>query len=349
MCFGSLALIEVISMIAGIVAAIISAWYGAGYWALVLMELVTTATAAVGVWLACAWGPGLYARYSDIRSMLAFGGNLTCFNFLNFFARSIDKILIGKFWGAGQLGLYSKAYQLLLMPLRRITIPISAVAIPALSRLQNDHIQYQRYYYRAIRMIAFITMPLVVTLAALSDEVIRIILGEQWIDAANIFKVLTFAAVFQPVVSTTGWVYISLGNTKRMLYWGLISVPVIVLSFLVGLPWGPIGVAVSYTISSIFILMIPSLLFAFRHTPVSLVGFLKTISCPLTISMIIYFAVDLTRRYFNLYSSIQVVLYSCVAGLFVFVLSLIFWPRARDEVLSLIRVMRLLKSQRSVV
>ena len=187
-------------------------------------------------------------------------------------------------------------------------------------------------------------MPLIAMLAALSSEVIIIVLGEQWTDAAIIFKVLAFAALFQPVVSTTGWIYISLGQTKRMMYWGLISVPVIVLSFLVGLPWGPIGVATSYTICAVLILAVPCLLFAFRYSPVNLASFLKAMWCPLVISLIMYASLELAKYYFALRSSVWTVLYCSIAALFVAILCLTLWPRARNEALDTLRIIKILKS-----
>jgi len=342
--FGTLAAIQIISMLLGIVTAIIAAWYGAGYWALVLMQIATAITTMIGVWSVCRWHPSWPVRRSGVRSMLTFGGNLTGFNFLNYFARNLDNVLIGRFCGPGQLGLYSKAYGLLLLPLRQITWPISAVAIPTLSRLQNDPEKYRHYYYRAINIIGFITMPFVAIMAALSSEIIRIVLGEQWINAAVIFKVLAFAAFFQPIQSTTGWIYVSLGQTRRMMYWGLISVPLFVLSFIIGVAWGALGVAISYAFCYV-IIIIPCLLFAFRYSPVSVTSFFKAARCPLTVSLIMYAALELTHHRFALYSSIDIVLFSCVVGLLVFVVMLAFWRRARDEALDALSILKILRSQ----
>jgi len=77
--FGTLAVIGIISMVVGIITAIIAALSGAGYWSLVLMQLATAITIAIGVWVGCDWRPGLFVRRSGIRKMLAFGGNLTGF------------------------------------------------------------------------------------------------------------------------------------------------------------------------------------------------------------------------------------------------------------------------------
>ena len=346
--FGSLALIQIVSMLVGIITAIIAAFYGAGYWALVFMELAGAVTRAIAVWATCGWRPGLPVSGSGVRQMLAFGGNLTGFNFLNYFARNLDNILIGWCWGVAPLGLYSKAYGLLMLPIQQIRGPIDAVAIPALSRLQDDPEQYSRYYYRAVNMIAFISMPLVAVMAGLSHEIIGIVLGQQWIGAANIFKALAFAAVLQPVLGTAGWVLISLGQAKRLMYWGLISVPAILLSVIVGLPWGALGVATSYT-GCIFILLVPCLLYTFRYSPISLVGFFKAIGCPLTISLVMYISLELAKYYLMFHSSVWTVLSCSFAALLVAILCLILWPKARNEVFDNLRIVKMLKSPKLAV
>ena len=345
--FGTLALIGIISMSAGIVAAIISAWYGAGYWALVLMQLATAITGAIAVWVACGWRPGLPVRHSGVREMLAFGGNLTGFNVINYFARNADKLLIGKFWGSGPLGLYSKAYGLLMLPLRQIKGPISAVAVPALSRLQNEPDQYRRYYYRAMSTIAFITMPLVAILAALSDEIIRIVLGNQWKDAAIIFKVLAFAAFFQPIGST-GWIFVSLGQTKRMMRWGLATVPLIVLSFVIGLPWGVLGVATSYTVCYLSLILVPSFWYAYRYSPVNLTGLFRSIRCPLVLGLCVYCALEFMHHYVAVDSLVLTVVYCCALGISVFLLGLVVWPRARGEAFNVLQAVKLLRKSSAV-
>lgn len=345
--FGRLAVIEIVAMLNGAVAAIVSAWYGAGYWALVIMQLVTAMSIAVGVWIGCDWRPGWPKRGSNVRSMLAFGGNLTGFSFLNYFTRNMDKLLIGKVYGITQLGLYAKAYQLLLLPLRQITGPISSVAIPTLSRLQNDDDRYRQYYYQAINMIAFITMPLVMVTAALSEEIILIVLGKQWINAGVIFKVLAFSALIQPVGSTIGWVYVSLGQTKRMMHWGMISAPVCILSFIIGLPWGGLGVAISYTLFSIFILFVPSLYLAYKYSPISIAGFFNAILCPLLISIVACIAIETVRHVINISDFRLIFFCSSLAGLLAFILGVLVWPKARNEALGMVKLIRMLKASES--
>lgn len=343
--FTALATIQVISTSAGVIAAIVSAMLGSGYWALVIMQGTSVFVFAIAVWLTTGWVPGLPTRHAGVRSMLEFGANLTGFNILNYFARNLDNVLIGKAWGAKQLGFYSKAYGLLLLPINQITAPVASVAIPVLSRLQSKHDEYIRYYYRAINLIAFITMPLIMLLTALPREIILIILGAQWVDAASIFRVLGFGALFQPVVNPTGWVYISFGQTNRMMHWGFFSVPIIIVSFIAGLPWGALGVAVSYTICSLSLLTLPCLWWAFRHSPLTVSQWFKAVQRPLITSLILYASIEILRNTIRPINPIKFVGLAGLLGLFVFVMVMVFWRGARVEALRDIRLLSSLKSQ----
>ncbi len=277
--FGSLALIQIISMSVGIVAAIIAAWYGAGYWALVIMQLTTAITGAIAVWVVCGWRPGLPARRSGVRKMLAFGGNLTAVNVMNYFTRNTDNLLIGKFCGSQSLGWYSKAYGLLLLPIRQITAPLSAVAIPALSRLQDQSEKYRRFYCRGIEILVFAGAPLIVLLSVSADEFISLFLGKQWLDSVLIFRVLSPAALMATTNVATGWVYVSTGTVHRKLRWGIFASIVLCLSIAIGLKWGVLGVALAVSASRV-VLKIPGLQYCYRGSPICLRDYFHSIWRP---------------------------------------------------------------------
>ena len=248
--FTALAVIQVVSISAGVIVGIVSAILGAGYWALVMKQATSDLSIAFGVWLVCSWRPGLPVRNTGVKSMLVFGGYITSFNIVNYFARNADNILIGRVWGAGPLGFYSKAYALLVLPLTQINQPLASVAVPALSRLRDDPLKYSSYYLRVISLISLVSTPLVGFLIVCSSDLILLILGSQWAAASNIFKILGFSALIQPLYYTQGWLHISAGRSDRYLRWGLFSSFVIVIAFIVGLPYGPLGVAVAYTLAT---------------------------------------------------------------------------------------------------
>jgi O-antigen/teichoic acid export membrane protein len=269
MSFGRLAAAEVSALLFGVMVAIAAALLGAGYWALVLRQIALAAGIAIGVWLLCNWRPGPPVRRSGVRALLGFGGHLTGFNFTNYLSRNFDKALLGWRWGPEQLGFYSKAYQLLLLPIHQVNAPVTSVAIPTLSRLQSDPARYRAYYRRGILLLVAIGMPIVAFLCAEADRAVQVLLGSQWGAAVPLFRVLAPAAFVGTFNVATGWVYISTGRTDRQLRWALFATAVTVAAFIVGLRWGALGVAVACSATAVA-LRYPGIVYCFRAAPVTM-------------------------------------------------------------------------------
>jgi PST family polysaccharide transporter len=275
--FGVLAVIDLVSLLIGIAVALAAAWYGAGYWALVINQLTTTIVRAIGVWSACKWRPGKPVRGAGIRPMLSYGGNFTGTNLMNYFSRNLDNTLIGKFWGAQQLGLYAKAYQILLLPIQQIAAPVANVAMPALSRLADSPERYRKAYLNIIEKLAMITMPGMVFMIATSDWLVLFLLGPQWIETGRIFMLLGIAAVIQPVSRTCWWLFATQGRTRDMFHWSLISGAIAIISIIAGLPWGAVGVAASYAVTDLCLYTPLLFWFAGRKGPIRAFDFYRTI------------------------------------------------------------------------
>lgn len=283
--FGKLAKIQIVSSVLGITAAISAALMGAGYWALIVQTAVAQSASAAFTWGYARWLPGRPQRGVGTGKMLKFGGYLTGFSFVNYFARNADNVLIGNAWGSGALGLYTKAYSLLLMPLQQINGPITAVAITALSRLQNDPEQFRAFFIKVLSIICFVTFPLIAWMIVCRREIILLFLGPQWDGAIPIFAVLALSAFFQPIGNITGTLYIALGRTKRMFKWGLMSSTVIVIGFFIGLPYGAVGVAWAYS-GTIALIIYPLIRYATNGTCLSVMDFIDGIKSPFWATLI---------------------------------------------------------------
>jgi O-antigen/teichoic acid export membrane protein len=276
--FTAIVIVEVVALLIGFVSAVVAAWHGAGYWALVLNQLVMTSITVVGVWVACRWRPGLPAHGIGIRSMLSYGGNLTGFNVMTFFSRNLDNALIGKFWGPSQLGVYSRAYQMLLMPMQQINAPLSAVAVPALSRLADSPERYRAAYLKILEKIVMITMPLGALMIATSDWMVLLLLGPQWRETGRIFMLLGIAAMIQPVTKTSWWLFSTQGRTRELFHWGLLGGAIAIVSIVAGLPWGATGVAASYAVADLCIATPLLFWYVGRRGPVRTIDFYRTIA-----------------------------------------------------------------------
>jgi PST family polysaccharide transporter len=238
------------------------------YWSIWLGAFLGASVSTVMIWASCPWRPRLGAQFAGIRRLVAFGANLTGFNFVNFLARNLDNVLIAKAEGADAVGLYDRSYKLMLFPLQNINQPLSRVMIPVLSRLAKEPDRYRRAYQLAIRALVLLSMPGIFAASICSDSLIPFLLGPRWAAASPIFFWLSLTAIVQCVPNTTGWLYISSGNTRRMMYWGLFSSAVSIVSFFVGLRGGATGVAKAYFASQL--LIVPVLYhYATRGTPIT--------------------------------------------------------------------------------
>lgn len=317
--FEKIAIVNVLSMTIGVLAAIYAAKHGFNYWALVVNSIVSSGVLAVGLWFASGWLPGLPVRGVGVRSMLEFGMNITGFNVINYFARNLDNILLGRFCGATTLGLYSKAYQLLMLPISNLRIPLNNVALPNLSRLQNDSENYRVYYNKYISILSFISMPIVVLMFVCSDNIIMVILGSEWIGASGLFKILALVAFIQPIASSRGLVLLSLGQGRRYLRWGVINAIATIMAFAVGIYWGAKGVAFAYVAEN-YIILLPSLWYVYKDTPIKISDFFLSISKPAIASIIMGLVSVFLVKYLANLKDIYILLSCCVFCFFVYLL-----------------------------
>jgi PST family polysaccharide transporter len=275
--FGALAVVDVVLELVQTGFGIGLALAGWGYWAIVVNVPLGHIAAAIGLWLTCRWRPSWPVKGGGVRPLLSFGGNLVGFNVASYLPRNLDKILVGRVWGEEQLGLYNKAYNLLLSPVSNINVPIAAVAVPALSRLQGSPEEYKRLYLQVVSVIALVAMPIAALMVVASEDLILVILGQRWMEAGVMLRLLGISALFQPIYHTHSWLQISLGRTDRLLRWGLISSALIIASFVVGLPFGARGVALAYSCTMVLMTW-PCLWYAFRGTQIAMGDLLRAVT-----------------------------------------------------------------------
>jgi len=219
-----------------------------------------------------------------MRPLLAFGTHLTSFDVMAFVTRNVDNLLIGWFGGPRSLGFYYKAYQMLLVPTLQLSAPLGGVIIPALSRLQTQPRRYGAYYQRGLLVSAAAGMPLVAFLFIGADWVVPLLLGAQWAESVPIFRALAVAAFVGPLDVAAGWLVISLGRTGHQFRWTLMSTVLTLIGFLVGVQWGAIGVALSFSLCRRG-LVIPRIIYTAHGSPVNWVEILKTAARPAVASL----------------------------------------------------------------
>ncbi|HHH31662.1 MAG TPA: lipopolysaccharide biosynthesis protein [Polyangiaceae bacterium] len=334
--FGLVSLIDAVSLSVGMIVAVVAAFLGAGLWALVLKRVVTASLTTLFVWIACKWRPSAPKREKGLKELVAFGANVTGFSLINYFARNLDDVLIGRFDGATAaeraetLGNYQKAYELLMLPLQQLNKPVSAVAVPALSRLSEQPERYRAVYLRIMRLVLMVTMPLTAFLVMTAGPLVEVVFGSQWMEAVPIFEVLGLAAFTQPLGNSAGWLFISQDRTAEMLRWGVVGASLAVLSFVVGLPWGAYGIAASYALSGIFVRTPILLWWLGRRGPVT-TGDFYVVSAPYLVSGLCAAGALYGLRFTGIDHPIPMLVLSAVVALLAAILPLLVSEQGRSS------------------
>lgn len=274
--FTTLAAMDIISMSAGIAVAITMALTGFGYWSLVGLPAARTVVYTALCWIFSGWIPGPPRRRVGTRSMLSFGGSMTGFNILNYITRNADNLIVGSVLGSAALGYYSRAYNLLLLPIRQINGPIGAVALPTLCRLQDDPERYRRYFLRATSLISLVTLPVVAFVFADTRSFVLTLLGDQWMQVIPIFQWLAPAAAFSAINFVPGWLCISLGKPGRQFRWAIVSAPLTLAAFAISVQFGVVAVAAAFSMTWC-LLFAGFIAYACKGSPVSLVDLLRAL------------------------------------------------------------------------
>ena len=252
--FKTLAIVEIVSAALGGGVAVTLAATGFGVWSIVFQLLTNALVLAVLLFSLSEWRPRLILRWQPTRRLLGFGLPLLGFNFVNYFNRNLDNLLIGKYLGARQLGYYDVAYKSLLFPLQNVSSVIGRVMFPALSKLEEDKARVRAAYIRATQYIAVITFPLMAGLAVLAPQLVRAALGPKWERAIFLVQVLALIGGLQSLYTTMGWIYLSQGRTGVLFVFGVVMAVVYAGAFVVGLHWQVEGVAVAYVIAFLVLL-----------------------------------------------------------------------------------------------
>ena len=245
--FSVIAMIDVVSLVAGYLTGIGMALSKCGYWALVGASVTQATIKFALTWSISRWRPRLPSRNTHTWHLLTFGANITAGSLMYSLARGADNLLIGRFFGAAAVGLYTRGSMLLLRPLEQLMIPIYTVLVPTLSRMQGQPDRYRRTFLQAFEAIALMSFLSAGLFLALSYPLTLAVLGPKWEAAAVIFASFTFAGLAYPLTYASTWLFGSQGRGKDWVVSSSIVSSVTLCSFLAGLPFGPTGVAISYS------------------------------------------------------------------------------------------------------
>jgi len=249
--FRKLAAFESIAVVLGVCTALAGAWAGWGTYSLVAQILVSTIVQSTLVCWRSGWKPRWRIESSGLRGLLRYSGNVTSFNFVNYFARNADSFIIGKALGTAVLGAYSVAYRLMLFPIQNMSYVASRALFPAMSRLHNEGQALSPVYLKALGAIAFGTAPIMGCLFAVKEVGVAVVMGQHWSGVPQILMWLAPIGFVQSILSTSGAVFMATGRPDLMLRYGAVGSILQVVAFVIGVQWGLQGLTAAYLVATV--------------------------------------------------------------------------------------------------
>jgi len=278
--FSTSAKIDALSAGASAVVAITLAALGFGYWSLIIQTLSIPIVSGIAVCVAMPWRPGRPALAPGIRSMMRFGGTVTLNGFVVYLAYNMEKILLGRYWGAAQLGTYGRAYQLANLPVQQLIQTVHSVAFPVLSRMQNDAQRLRAAFLKSLSLVTSFTIPVVIGSAVFADEAVFVVLGPKWDGVASVLRLLSPTILVFALVNPFSWFLRATGRVGRSLKTAFLLCPVVILGIVAGLRRGPPGVAMGYS-TAMLLLLAPLVAWAIYGTGITAGAYWDAVKRPL--------------------------------------------------------------------
>lgn len=267
--FRSLEIRTIPPALAGAATAIALALVGAGPWAIVGQVLVSATASFVLLWTATTWRPRFVYSLSSLRTLGSFSSKTLLSQFLDYGAMNADNLLVGRFLGTFALGVYSVAYNTMILPVGRISQPIQQVLFAAFAKLQKEPGRLADAWGRGNQVIAAVNVPAFLGMAVVAPDFVPVVLGHKWHAAVPVLQLLSLAGV-ATTLQTLNWSAMqALGRPEVMLRLRLFSVPLTIAAFAIGLHWGVVGVAALYAVARFVVL------------PVSTFLTCRTLRCPI--------------------------------------------------------------------
>jgi O-antigen/teichoic acid export membrane protein len=331
---GHMSAVRLTASVVSLAFSIILALNHFGVWALAWREVARAFLVAAGMWLACPWIPGFPRRDADIKGLLRYGSHLTVNQIVIGFVEQLDRLLVGRFAGPAALGIYRQAQQLMIAPFEHLLGPVFSVASPGLSVLQADSDRYKRYYERIALVLSLASMPIGLFVTVCAEEITNLLLGPKWVGTVPFLQIFGLVAFLRPVLESSSVVMMTYGLSKRLLVISVASNLFLAALMFAGVPWGAIGIAWANVIA-IVVSIIPRLHYSFRRTPVTLRGFLYSVSPPAIASVLMAVSLLLLKHFRALDGVTWSLFLYLPAGGILFAVALLLVPHGRSEVLDL--------------
>ncbi len=254
--FRKITILNLPGIIISVIIAIWMGYKGYGIWSLVSLFLINQFISTVLFWLFIKWKPSFYFDFANYKDHFKFGYKLTLSALLNTVFENIYNILIGKFYNVKTLGFYERAYTFNNYPVSILSGIILKVSLPSLTSIKGDEVRLQKAYKSIMQMSFLISASGLAFAALLAHQIVKLVLGEQWLPIVPLFQVLSISFMFYPIHSLNINILSIFGRSDLFLKLEVVKKIMILIVVAICFNFGVIGLVWSSVINSILALII---------------------------------------------------------------------------------------------
>jgi PST family polysaccharide transporter len=249
--FKAVAVRQVGGVVLGGGTGIVLALMGFGAWSLVGDVVVRASAGSALLWLQSPWKPSFVFSGRALAELWGFSRSLVGARLLNTLNRNVDTVLVGRFLGAGAVGVYNLGYQFVLLPLTHFSRAVNEVLFVRLSQLQDDPAGFAAAYARTVQLQTLVTFPLMTIIALAAPVLVPALLGSGWADAVPLLPFMCLAGAIQSMHALISGVLQARARTNLHFVWVLASAVATTIAIACGVAWGLRGVAVAYATATV--------------------------------------------------------------------------------------------------
>lgn len=248
--------ISLISVVVSGIIGIVLAYMKFGVWALVVQQVSVAFIKVVLQWIYIKWRPQFAFSFSSFRSLFSFGSKMLATGLINSISNNLYTLIIGKAYAADSLGYYARAGQFVQFPSTSITNIIKSVSFPTMSIIQDDDDRFKMNFLRIQNIVTFVAFPLIIGLAAVSDPLIMVLLGEKWIYTSVLMQIICMGLIWYPVYTQNLNIMEVKGFSNYVLQSEIITKTSGIFLLLLSLPFGLEAICYSQVISNIISVLV---------------------------------------------------------------------------------------------
>jgi len=336
-----LAMAEMSSVVVGGVLGVGMAFSGFGVWSLVGQQLTQRLVSVGYIWHASSWRPRLRFSWPHLKELLPYGFSIMGHRLLEVSSAQFGRLLISAKLGNSLLGFYSVTERLMNQIVGMIAGANSMTLMPGLASLKQDMPKFRNLFNQACRYTALLAFPLFVGMSVMSNEIVHVVLGSQWGEAAPLMRVFAFAGIVIVIQYMEHAAMLALGRADLRLYTNMVNIFCNVTIFLLVIKHGILAMVIGYTIRA-WVLAPMDAIVLYRLKAIIWKDFFKALFAPSFASLGMGFVVWYLRGHFFIDLSIITRLVLCIAcgGISYVVLVLSIEPKLWRDTLGLLKILK---------